>query len=364
MEILPEWAPNIHPMLVHFPLAIFFFAAFMDLLTFFLDKKWWDEKKTAVTYFIGAVAAVIVYFTGKMAADSIEIPKVAYDAVGGHAGWAEWTIWFFGIYAVVRLVMSAIGKVENNKVHVTFFLLSLIGLFFLYETGEHGAKLVFNYGLGTSHPTEQKTGTVASEDESNGFSRDSTGWSWSAGPNAPKVFSEHFRSLTKDTAASKPALISRDSTGFLQFSGNRNFFATTNNDYHNFQLDVELSGKSLDGDLYLIHHVRDAQNYDFMVLHPDGSASLGRMHNGSKETIEEGNGSWGKLQHIRFVNSGEHQRGYVNGDLILHGHTEAAPAGGVGLKTEGMSKLQIRKMQLSKLDKSQEQDQSGDEHEH
>ena len=32
LQILPEWAPNIHPMLVHFPIGLLVIAVLMDLL--------------------------------------------------------------------------------------------------------------------------------------------------------------------------------------------------------------------------------------------------------------------------------------------------------------------------------------------
>ena len=32
MELVPEWAPNIHPMIVHFPIAILLAAIGADLL--------------------------------------------------------------------------------------------------------------------------------------------------------------------------------------------------------------------------------------------------------------------------------------------------------------------------------------------
>lgn len=361
MSILPEWAPNIHPMLVHFPLAILFFAALMDLLTFFLDQKWWDEKKTAVTYLIGAVAAIVVYFTGGMAADSIHIPKSAYHAVGAHAGWAEWTVWFFGIYAVLRIILSALGKFENSRIHVFFFALSFVGLFFLYETGEHGANLVFNYGLGTGHKTAQKMESP-SKNSATSFSADEEGnWSWTIASNGVDNFKEHFDWVSPDTVAGNPQLIMQDSSQYLEFSAGKSFFSSKEK-YKDFEFDVDVNSDSLKGDLVIVHHLQDAQNYDYMTLNEDGSASLGRVRDGSSETIEEGKVEGKSVHHIKFVNSGEHQRGYVNGQLILHGHVEPAPAGGVGLKPEGQGKLFVQKMMLSKLTGEQEHHEE-DEHE-
>ncbi|WP_395085186.1 DUF2231 domain-containing protein [Gracilimonas sp.] len=42
MELLitPDWAPNIHPLLVHFPIALLVVAAFANFITFFIPEKW------------------------------------------------------------------------------------------------------------------------------------------------------------------------------------------------------------------------------------------------------------------------------------------------------------------------------------
>jgi len=360
MSLLPEWAPNIHPMLVHFPLAILFFAALMDFLTFFLDKKWWDEKKTAVTYMIGAVAAIIVYFTGGMAADSIDIPKSAYEAVGSHAGWAEWTVWYFGVYAVARLIFSAMDKFENSKVHFTFFVLSLVGLFFLYETGEHGANLVFNHGLGVNAEVFQKM-EPKSDELPEGFVQDTTGgWSWTMNADAPEVFANQFAVLSSDTSGNVQA-VSRDSMTFLEVSGGKRFFRSSA-DYSNFQFDVIVSANSLRDSILILHHIQNVSNYDFMKLGPDSSVSLGRTRKGEVEIIEQDTANWQQAHHIRLVNSGDHQRGYLDDELILHGHTEAAPEGGVGLKYSGNAPLLIRKMMLSPLSGEEAQHEEDEHH--
>ena len=55
MELIPSWAPNIHPLLVHFPIALLILAFTMNLATFFLPKDWWDEVKNTFLYVLGAV---------------------------------------------------------------------------------------------------------------------------------------------------------------------------------------------------------------------------------------------------------------------------------------------------------------------
>src|SRR5699024_281036 len=98
MELIPEWAPNIHPMLVHFPIAILSIAILFDFISFFLPekKKWWTFEATALLYGVGAAIAVVVYFTGRAAANSVFLPAEAQTVLTTHADWALWTVWFYG----------------------------------------------------------------------------------------------------------------------------------------------------------------------------------------------------------------------------------------------------------------------------
>jgi uncharacterized membrane protein len=149
-NLIPQWVPNIHPILVHFPIVLFFFAVLMDFLSFFVPENWWNERITIVTYFLGVISVIVVYFTGKMAQGTLQnLSAAAQQAVIQHQNWAIWTLWFFVIYTLARVYLFFTQKIQIRKWHVLMFLISLAGLFLLYKTGEHGGKLVYKYGLST-----------------------------------------------------------------------------------------------------------------------------------------------------------------------------------------------------------------------
>lgn len=146
MSILPTWVPNIHPLLVHFPIALLFFAAAMDFLTFFVPEKWWNETMTVITYVIGFISIVVVYFTGNMAAGSLHpVSPAVQHAIEQHRTWALGALWFFAIYTLLRLFLYFTGKMSQLKWHLLLFLISFGGLFLLFKTGEYGGELVFKY---------------------------------------------------------------------------------------------------------------------------------------------------------------------------------------------------------------------------
>ncbi len=150
MELIPEWAPNIHPLLVHFPIAIILLAVLMNLLNFFLPDDWWDDLKSTMLYGVGAITAIAAYYSGTWAADSVFLPSQAQNVLNTHSDWALWTVWFFIGYVVLRIVLHWYKTFDQRAIRLAAFILALPGIFLLYETGDDGAELVFGYGAGTT----------------------------------------------------------------------------------------------------------------------------------------------------------------------------------------------------------------------
>ncbi|MCS3710001.1 putative membrane protein, partial [Salinibacter ruber] len=46
MELIPDWAPNIHPMIVHFPIALIVGALGADIFSLVLRRWEWLRPAT------------------------------------------------------------------------------------------------------------------------------------------------------------------------------------------------------------------------------------------------------------------------------------------------------------------------------
>ena len=57
-SFLPEWAPNIHPMLVHFPIVLFIIAVFLDLVNLLWKKEWLHSSALAM-FIMAALASMV-----------------------------------------------------------------------------------------------------------------------------------------------------------------------------------------------------------------------------------------------------------------------------------------------------------------
>lgn len=354
MELIPQWAPNIHPMLVHFPIAIILLAVVMDFLNFFLPDKWWDDLKTTFLYGVGAISALIAYYTGTLAADSVFLPSGAQSVLNEHADWAWWTVWFFGIYSLLRIFVHWYKKMGQKLIRIGLFVLVLPGVFFLYETGDHGAKMVFGYGAGTGQlMNQQETASVPTdslEERGSTFMVNENGWSWEIGPNGLSTLLTRFQWLEGTASDLQPTLATNGENHLLRISAasSSNFFVQKNS-YQNVQVDYYLDLSDFNGEISLVNHVQDVNNYDFVTLSSDGTISQGRVSDDNREVFAEESYSATGMLFIRTVGNGTHFRAYINREMAVHGHGEASEAGSIGLQLNGSGSVLIDQISLTQL---------------
>ena len=150
ISLVPAWAPNVHPMLVHFPIALLFTSVLLDLIAYSLPGRARVLLRNvgSVLGIMGAFAALATYLTGRAAAQTVLIPGMAHALVNAHWEWAFWTLWYFAGLAVVRVVVFLTGRASSPRATAALAITGLIGLGLLFETADRGAELVFGQGVG------------------------------------------------------------------------------------------------------------------------------------------------------------------------------------------------------------------------
>ena len=152
MMLLPDWAPNLHPLIIHFPIAWWVAAVVADLVGLARPRAAWADTVASFLYPAGALSAVVAYLTGRQAAATVLIPGMAHPIVQQHWNWALATTITFAIVALVRLWTRFRWPRPQRAIRAALVGAALVALVCLFQTGTRGARLVYERGVGVSVP--------------------------------------------------------------------------------------------------------------------------------------------------------------------------------------------------------------------
>jgi uncharacterized membrane protein len=144
-----------HPQIVHFVIAFLIGGVILRIVSL-LGRPAWAGPAAAAMILFGALATIPAVQSGTDAHGPAERVPGARAAVVEHEEWGERTRNLFLVIALVELVGLGLARNPDRKgmvrgVRMASAAIGLVGLFFVYETGEHGGHLVYAYagGVGT-----------------------------------------------------------------------------------------------------------------------------------------------------------------------------------------------------------------------
>ena len=146
--MIPAWAPNLHPMIVHFPIVLVMVAALADLIHVVRPGMRGPGVLAPSLYVLGALASVSAYVSGRVAAATVFIPGMAHGLVDEHGNWALATMISFVVLATLRPAGRLVGLADTRTTRLVFLVLGLAVLVLVQQTAERGARLVYEQGVG------------------------------------------------------------------------------------------------------------------------------------------------------------------------------------------------------------------------
>jgi uncharacterized membrane protein len=156
--ILPgiQELPNIHPMLVHFPIALLCGFLAMELLGAITDK---DSIRNAATWmlYLGTAGAIITVISGYSAAGGVEHGKVVHELMSCHATTGVIIAVLAVILSVWRLTVGGRFSSFWRTVHFAVGIVMVAAIFF---GADKGGLMVFKHGVGVQ--TTQSTDAAQS----------------------------------------------------------------------------------------------------------------------------------------------------------------------------------------------------------
>jgi uncharacterized membrane protein len=151
--LLPEWVPNAHPLIVHFPIALIFVAIAADALALWLGERWKTGQEVATALYVATgLSAIASYYSGTWAVDTVAIATPgAAQTLSTHSFWAWYTMVSTSGYALVRILGVFVPWVRARRAaHAVLFVLGVGTLYPMYETGENGGAMVYKRGVGVT----------------------------------------------------------------------------------------------------------------------------------------------------------------------------------------------------------------------
>ena len=144
---MPEIIPNLHPAVVHFPLALMTVSLLFHVAAMLFKNRLWSSQLATVahwTLWLGALSSIVAAGFGWQAYNTVNHDEPAHVAMLVHRNWALPTM---GL--MVLLAAWDIWKSKATQVMSLLFILPLAIVWGLVmTTGWYGAELVYRHGLG------------------------------------------------------------------------------------------------------------------------------------------------------------------------------------------------------------------------
>ncbi|HLZ34571.1 MAG TPA: DUF2231 domain-containing protein [Nitrospira sp.] len=141
----------IHPMLVHFPIALLSASVFFDLLA----QRWRPEEcRTAGLYtlVLGLAGALVSVVSGAMAEEAVEHSGVPKRVLEIHETLGFATFWLFtGLFGL--RVTAWFGWTKERR--LVSLALGLTGVAVLLVASYYGGSLVYEFGAGVLNRPQQ-----------------------------------------------------------------------------------------------------------------------------------------------------------------------------------------------------------------
>ena len=136
--------PNLHPLLVHFPIVLLPTFFLLDLAGSLLNKDDWRRVASWFLY-LGAITAVLTVIAGYFAAKTVPHGMEVHFIIEKHKIYG---IIIAGVAMLLSIWRLRRGALPRREANVLQFLLSAIACFALILGADLGGLMVYKYGVG------------------------------------------------------------------------------------------------------------------------------------------------------------------------------------------------------------------------
>lgn len=352
--------PNVHPAVVHFPLALAPVAALFDVarLTIARRHRWLDPAAKWL-WILAAIGAAAARWSGEAAAAAAGVLDIEAERVlADHADQSLVAMILVVTVAMARVVLSG-WEQARERPHLAWgslvLTLEVAALGALGFTADLGGRLVYEFGVAVAAHPQLERGTAADGAEpvavlptpaAAGLPIMSPGGRLSWRPVGPESVGGGIR---VESTSGAQALRPTSSGGVLELILDGAASVVLPGTYDDVRFEVEAEVERFEGALALVHHRGEASDRLELAMAPPGEvrqSGVVRLRRGDRVLDEaEVNLVPGPLSLV-VTAVGRHQRAFLDGIAVAHGHIAELEPGGVALALEGRGAIRIRRVEI------------------
>jgi len=371
-EVLSSYTslPNLHPALVHFPIALLPTAVLFDVLGVLVQRqRVWLDRAATTLYAVGGATTAVAFWAGRRAADSLMgLSPGEQVLVGEHHDAALFALWVAGIFAIVRVAIGLGPQPSRGlSLRVVFLPFAVAAVVLILIAADRGGGLVFQHGIAVAQAEDQLSAESAdtlsavkgppgpefgdtTSSELVTLEDGSVTWTPLAGDR------EALGGILKPAKGSSLGPVewtepveSRVSGLGLQISGRS--MLVLPGAVGDVQVEAELEVSGFQGTVGLAHHVRSTSDAGvFLVSTSSGEAELAVYVDGEEDvmTKEDFELESDPLRLAVFA-AGRHFRGLQNGEVVVHGHRPPLEEGACGVILDGEGVVRILSLKITPI---------------
>jgi len=138
---------HLHPMSVHFPIALITIGFLFDLASLFYKKEACLPKVGYYLQVVGMLVAIAAWGTGYFIAGATQMEGEAMQVKEQHELFATLSLVAVIVATIARIIL-VYQKTENTLFRYIPFGLSFVSVIFITITGYLGGKLVIDFMIG------------------------------------------------------------------------------------------------------------------------------------------------------------------------------------------------------------------------
>lgn len=345
--------PNLHPAVVHFPLAFFPLALAFEVAGLILRRQRWLAYAATTLYPVAALSAWLTVWAGERAADGlVAVPAAVQPRIGEHSDWAHYALYALATIAFLRLVVHLRPKLTDHRgARVVMVLLGLATLGVLARTADLGGALVYRHGVAVQRPAAEpeirpvSAATAGSEEMATAakdrlMHRDDGALVWRPNPGGRDALGEVLTAAPGSSLDTVRWVEDGDEGLTLDVTGSAILlFPGTFSDVQ-VEASVELLG--FEGTVGLVHHLAPNGDGGFFAISTENTTSLSDVRGGKLSVLDQKATPLPEGSFTLAVSSaGRHLKGLLNAETVAHGHVAPGPAGACGFQLEGRGSLRI-----------------------